>query len=92
MLPAYGSGLNTSDCMESTERTRNEGYRAFKLKIGFGTGTDKTNLEMIRSGMQTGERLFVDANQRWGLQSAKNQVMTLVDNGRRVVRGTNGSV
>ena len=36
---------------------------------------------MIRSGMQTGERLFVDANQRWGLQGAKNQIQTLIDNG-----------
>jgi D-galactarolactone cycloisomerase len=80
-VPAYGSGLNPSDCIEITECARNEGYRAFKLKIGFGTDIDKTNLEMMRSGMQTGERLFVDADQRWGLQGAKDQIMTLVDNG-----------
>ena len=36
MVPAYGSGLNPSDCIEVTERARNEGYHAFKLKIGFG--------------------------------------------------------
>jgi D-galactarolactone cycloisomerase len=36
MVPAYGSGLNPSDCIEATERARNEGYRSFKLKIRFG--------------------------------------------------------
>ena len=41
-VPAYGSGLNPGDCVEVTARARAEGYRAFKLKIGFGAETDRT--------------------------------------------------
>lgn len=80
-VPAYGSGLNPSDCVEVTERSRAEGYRAFKLKIGFGAKTDRRNLEALRAGMQPGERLFVDANQCWSLEDARARIPMLVDNG-----------
>ena len=80
-VPAYGSGLNPSDCVEVTERARAEGYRAFKLKIGFGADVDRRNLEALRAGMKPGERLFVDANQCWTLDEARAAIPMLSDTG-----------
>ena len=80
-VPAYGSGLNPTDCVEVTERARAEGYRAFKLKIGFGADIDRRNLEALRAGMKPGERLFVDANQCWSLDEARAAIPMLVDTG-----------
>ena len=80
-VPAYGSGLNPTDCVEVTERARAEGFRAFKLKIGFGADVDRRNLEALRAGMRTGERLFVDANQCWTLGEARAAIPMLVDAG-----------
>ena len=80
-VPAYGSGLNPTDCVEVTERCRAEGHRAFKLKVGFGADTDRRNLEALRAGMQQGERLFVDANQCWDLDQARARIPVLLDNG-----------
>jgi L-alanine-DL-glutamate epimerase-like enolase superfamily enzyme len=80
-VPAYASGLNPTDCVDVTERSRAEGHRAFKLKIGFGAETDRRNLEALRAGMKSGERLFVDANQCWNLAEARAQIPVLLDNG-----------
>jgi D-galactarolactone cycloisomerase len=80
-VPAYGSGLNPTDCVEVTERCRAEGHRAFKLKVGFGADIDRRNLEALRAGMQQGERLFVDANQCWDLDQARARIPVLLDNG-----------
>lgn len=80
-VPAYGSGLNPSDCVEVTERVRAEGYRAFKLKVGFGAETDRRNLQALRAGMRPGERLFVDANQCWTLEEARVVIPVLRDAG-----------
>jgi D-galactarolactone cycloisomerase len=81
VVPAYGSGLNPTDCVEVTERARAEGYRAFKLKIGFGADVDRRNLEALRADMKPGERLFVDANQCWTLEAARAAMPMLVDSG-----------
>ena len=80
-VPAYGSGLNPTDCVEVTERARAEGYQAFKLKIGFGADTDRRNLKALRDGMKSGERLFVDANQCWTLDEARAAIPMLADTG-----------
>lgn len=69
-VPAYASGLNPSDCVVNAARCRDEGFRAFKLKIGFGAETDDANIQALLADMSPGERLFVDANQRWSLEDA----------------------
>ena len=76
-VPVYASGLNPTDCVEVAERARDEGHRAFKLKIGFGDEVDRRNLQDVRLGMKDGERLFVDANQRWSLGEAISQIALL---------------
>jgi len=80
-VPAYGSGLDPGDCVEVTDRARAEGYRTFKLKVGFGADIDRRNLQDLRAGMQSGERLFVDANQCWSLDEARAAIPMLVDAG-----------
>jgi D-galactarolactone cycloisomerase len=70
LVPAYASGLNPNDCVENVIRCRAEGYQAFKLKIGFGADIDDRNIKALMDVMGDGERLFVDANQRWALEEA----------------------
>jgi D-galactarolactone cycloisomerase len=69
-IPAYASGLNPSDGPEVVVGQRSRGHRNFKIKIGFGEDIDKNNIHQIVDGMSPGERLFVDANQRWTLEPA----------------------
>ena len=69
-VPAYASGLNPADGPETVVAQRARGHRNFKLKIGFGEAVDKGNVEGILADFSPGERLFVDANQRWNLQES----------------------
>jgi D-galactarolactone cycloisomerase len=69
-IPAYASGLNPSDGPDTVTAQRAKGHRNFKLKIGFGEDVDKPNVRQIAEGLSAGERLFVDANQRWNLEQA----------------------
>ena len=76
-VPVYASGLNPTDCAETAARAREAGHRAFKLKIGFGDEVDRRNLQDLRASAKDGEKLFVDANQRWSLGEAINRIAML---------------
>ena len=76
-VPVYASGLDPTDCVEVAVRAREAGFRAFKLKIGFGDEVDRRNLHGLRLTMKEGEQLFVDANQRWSLGEALAQISML---------------
>ncbi len=80
-IPAYASGLNPDDGPEMAGRAREAGHRNFKLKVGFGEETDRGNVVAIRRDMAEGERLFVDANQRWDLEAAERAAGWLADAG-----------
>ena len=80
-IPTYASGLNPDDGPEMAVRARQAGHRNFKLKVGFGDETDRDNVAAIRRDMADGERLFVDANQRWGLETAERAAGWLADAG-----------
>lgn len=80
-IPTYASGLNPDDGPEMAVRARQAGHRNFKLKVGFGDETDRGNVAAIRRDMADGERLFVDANQRWGLETAERAAGWLADAG-----------
>ena len=69
-VPVYASGLGPADSVETAVRAREAGHRAFKLKIGFGDEVDRRGLHGLRREMKEGERLLVDANQRWSLGEA----------------------
>lgn len=69
-VPAYASGINPDGSVEQAERARALGYRAFKLKIGFGRERDLANLEALRAHLGDGAEIMVDANQAWDVDEA----------------------
>ena len=76
-VPVYASGLNPTDGVERAAQAREAGFRAFKLKIGFGDEVDRRNLHGLRRLLGATERLFVDANQCWSLGEALDRVALL---------------
>lgn len=70
-VPVYASGINPGRAaLETVERTRAAGYRAFKLKTGFGEESDLSSLRSVATTLRTGERLMTDVNQGWDLRTA----------------------
>ena len=70
-VPVYASGLNPGRAAyDIVGRMRAAGYRAFKIKVGFGEETDFGSLRPVAAELLEGERLMVDANQGWDLRTA----------------------
>lgn len=70
-LPVYASGLNPGRAAYDTVgRMRAAGYRAFKIKVGFGEETDLASLQPVAAELGPSERLMVDVNQGWDLRTA----------------------
>ncbi len=68
-IPVYASGLNPTAPEKLAAQKLAEGYRAFKLKVGFGTERDCANLKALRAAVGN-LPLMVDANQAWDLDMA----------------------
>ena len=68
-IRVYASGLNPSSPERLVLRRAEEGYRDFKLKVGFGSARDLENLRAIRA-LPGNLNLMVDANQAWSLDEA----------------------
>ena len=68
-VPVYASGLNPTAPERLAAAQRAEGFRAFKLKVGFGRERDLDNLRALREAVGDGD-LMVDANQAWDLETA----------------------
>jgi len=73
----YASGLNPGAPAELALARRNEGHRAFKLKVGFGRERDVANVRALRSALGADATLMVDANQAWTLDAAIAMVRAL---------------
>jgi len=69
-MPAYASGINPDDVPRVLESGRAKGYRAFKIKVGFGREADLATVDAARAMLGPGERLMLDANQAWDPQEA----------------------
>jgi D-galactarolactone cycloisomerase len=83
-VPVYASGINPgANAVETIERMRGTGYRAFKIKVGFGETTDVASLRPAAANLKPGERLMVDANQAWDLTTAKAMAARLAEFGLR---------
>lgn len=83
-VPVYASGINPgANAFETIERMRSAGYRAFKIKVGFGEATDLASLGPAAANLKSGERLMVDANQAWDLAAAKAMMPKLAAFGLR---------
>ena len=65
----YASGLNPTAPEKLAALKLGHGYRAFKLKVGFGKERDLANLKALREAI--GDLpLMVDANQAWPIETA----------------------
>lgn len=69
-VPAYASGINPTDPGATVRAAREAGYRAFKLKVGFGRERDLANAAAVAGALGEGDVFMVDANQRWGRDEA----------------------
>ena len=69
-VPAYASGINPEGAEQTVAEARQNGYRAFKLKVGFSREKDRDNVHSLAAGLQAGEVLMLDANQAWDLDTA----------------------
>ena len=70
-VPAYASGLNPGPVAHDLVlAARARGFRAFKIKLGFGREADLATLRPIAAGLREGERMMVDINQGWQLAEA----------------------
>lgn len=80
-IPVYASGINPDQPEQVVAARQAEGYRAFKLKVGFGAERDLRNLAAIRERIGADVPLMVDANQGWSLADALAMVPALRDFG-----------
>jgi D-galactarolactone cycloisomerase len=78
-IGVYASGLNPDQPERLAARKREEGYTAFKLKVGFGAERDAGNLRALRAGLGPQATLMVDANQAWDLAAAIDQARRLAE-------------
>jgi L-alanine-DL-glutamate epimerase-like enolase superfamily enzyme len=79
----YASGLNPEAPAAMVERRRAEGYRAFKLKVGFDLARDLRNLQAVRDAAGEGAPVMVDANQAWDLAAALDAAPRFAEGGAR---------
>lgn len=78
VVSVYASGLNPTAPEKLAAEKLAQGYRAFKLKIGFGLERDLANLNALRAVV--GDLpLMVDANQAWDLGTAIEMAEALKD-------------
>ena len=69
-VPVYASGINPDGALEVVQRKHAQGYRAFKLKIGFDDAQDQANLQALRDWLGPEAVLMADVNQAWDLPHA----------------------
>jgi D-galactarolactone cycloisomerase len=82
-VPVYASGLNPDAPAAMVARKRAEGYRAFKLKVGFDAARDLQNLRTVRDEAGPDAPVMVDANQAWDLRTALDLLPQYADGGAR---------
>ena len=76
-VKVYASGINPDRPEEVVAAKVAEGYKAFKLKIGFGEERDLANVIAIRSQLPSGGAFMLDANQAWDLPMARHMAQRL---------------
>lgn len=79
-VSAYASGLGPERVGEMAATAAQDGFRAVKLKVGFGPERDRANLRDARAAIG-GRTLFADANQGWTLDAAKQAAPGLAEAG-----------
>ena len=69
-VPIYASGINPTKPEVIAALAVDAGYRALKLKIGFGLDRDIRNLAALRELLGEDRNLMADANQAWDVDEA----------------------
>ncbi len=69
-IPVYASGINPNTAAETISRAREEGFKAFKIKIGFGHKDDLKTVTNAIATLVVSEKLMADANQAWNVDEA----------------------
>jgi L-alanine-DL-glutamate epimerase-like enolase superfamily enzyme len=73
----YASGLNPTAPERLAAIKRDEGFRAFKLKLGFGADRDQANLLALRAELGEAATLMADVNQGWTEEQASREAPAL---------------
>jgi L-alanine-DL-glutamate epimerase-like enolase superfamily enzyme len=76
-ISTYASGLSPTHPEKLAQQKWDEGYRAFKLKVGFGANRDFKNLETLKNTFGNDINIMVDANQAWNAQNAAQNIANL---------------
>lgn len=76
-IGVYASGLNPSGSEALVQKKLQDGFSAFKVKVGFGKNADTASLTQIRDVIGSGRTLMADANQAWDLESALEMATVL---------------
>ena len=74
---AYASGIGPDGVVEIALDKRAQGYRAWKLKVGFGAAKDIANLAALRDALGDGATIMCDANQAWTPDEAPARIAEL---------------
>ena len=73
-LSAYSTagwlGLSDNQILEKINQLRNEGFNAFKLKVGQDIDFDISRIQYIRENVDPDTLIMLDANQFWGVNEA----------------------
>ncbi len=76
-IPAYASGINPGQAVETIAAARDAGFRAFKVKIGFDPERDVDVVRAVADSLTGGERFMLDANQAWTPDAARDMASRL---------------
>jgi len=77
-VKVYASGLGPDGVAARALAKHAEGFRAFKLKVGFGADRDRANLGELRSALGGNAVIMTDANQAWEPEAALDRISELV--------------
>lgn len=73
----YASGIGPDHVDRVALAKHAEGYRAFKLKVGFGGARDVANLAAMRTALPDDATIMCDANQAWAPEDAPARIAEL---------------
>ena len=72
-------GLTDDQILDKINKMKEDGFDAFKLKVGQDLDFDKTRIQFIRNAIGLEAKLMVDANQFWGVDEAITYMTELAD-------------
>ena len=73
----YASGIGPDRVAEIGQAKQAAGYRAFKLKVGFGAARDVANFAAMRDALGSATTIMLDANQAWAPGEAAARIAEL---------------